>query len=338
MDLYNLTPFTAGRFIFLDGTGRESLLVVVKATFALQEGRAVIATAQAPLTLADEYRGEPARSSLLRASDLAPFKPATDVLLDGFAYTGRRSRTEVLVALQVGTITKGVQVFGERVWDTSFGIPSLSSPRPFERMELTWERAFGGTDDSHPEYPERCEANPVGRGFRSTRSRRGLDGLPLPNLEDPRAPLRSTRERPLPCGFGPLPPHWTPRARLAGTYDDTWQKERLPLLPEDFDERHHLVAPADQWLAGYVQGGEPVKVVGATPEGVLEFPLPALLPEVVVKLGAARETPPCRCDTVHIDCERKLLTLVWRARCGIHGRVPSLHWVKVQLARGAHVA
>ncbi|NVJ16810.1 DUF2169 domain-containing protein [Myxococcus sp. AM010] len=128
MDLYNLTPFTAGRFVFLDGTGRESLLVVVKATFSLQEGRAVVAAAQAPLTLADEYRGAPARSSLLRASDLAPFKPATDVLLDGFAYAGRRSRTEVLVALQVGAITKGVQVFGERVWDTSFGIPSLSSP------------------------------------------------------------------------------------------------------------------------------------------------------------------------------------------------------------------
>ncbi|AGC49032.1 hypothetical protein MYSTI_07760 [Myxococcus stipitatus DSM 14675] len=338
MDLYNLTPFTAGRFVFLDGSGRESLLVVVKATFALQNGRAVVAESQAPLTLADEYRGEPARSSLLSVSDLAPFKPATDVLLEGFAYAGRRSRTEGLVGLRVGAMTKGVQVFGERVWESLAGIPSISAPRPFERMELTWERAFGGTDDSHPDHPERCEANPVGRGFRSVRSRRGVHGLPLPNLEAPRELVRSTRERPPPCSFGPLPPHWTPRARHAGTYDDAWRRERLPLLPEDFDERHHLVAPADQRLSGYVQGGEPVKVVGATPEGALAFPLPSSRLEVIIKLGAARETPPCLCDTVHIDCERKLLTLVWRARWGVHGRVPSLHWVKVQLARGTHVA
>lgn len=202
MDLYNLTPFSAGRFVFLDATGRESLLVVIKASFTLKEGRAVLADEQSPLTLADEYRGEPARSSLLRASDLAPFKPAADVLLEGFAYPGRRSRTEGFVALQVGAMAKGIQVFGERVWDTSFGLTSMSAPRPFERLELTWERAFGGTDESHPEHPERYEANPVGRGFRAARTQRPLDGMPLPNLEDPRALLRSPRDRPPPRGVG----------------------------------------------------------------------------------------------------------------------------------------
>ncbi len=336
LDLYNLTPLTAGRFVFLDATGRESLLVVVKATFNLKGGRAVLADQQAPLTLADEYRGEPAHSSLLHASDLAPFKPATDVFLEGFAYPGPRSRTEVLVALRVGAMSKGVQVFGERIWDTSFGIPTVSAPRPFERLELTWERAFGGSDDSHPEHPERCDANPVGRGFRGARSRRPLDGMLLPNLEDPRALLRSPRDRPTPRGLGPLPPHWPQRARLAGTYNAAWERERLPLLPQDFDDRHHLAAPEDQQMTGYVQGDEPVKVVGATPPGVLEFSLPTLRPEVIIKIGSEREVPPCPCDTVLIDCERQQLTLVWRARSVIHGRVPAVYWAKVQLARGAH--
>ncbi len=336
MDLYNLTPFCAGRFVFLDATGRESLLVVIKATFSLKEGRAVVTDEQTPLVLADEYRGEPAHSSLLRGSDLAPFKPATDVLLEGFAYPGRRSRAEGFVALQVGAMAKGVQVFGERVWDTSFGLTSLSAPRPFERLELTWERAFGGTDESHPEHPERHAANPVGRGFRAARTQRPLDGMPLPNLEDPRALVRSPRDRPVSVGFGPVPPHWPARACFAGTHDAAWERERLPLLPVDFDDRHHLSAPGDQQSPGHVRGDEPVKVVGATPEGVLEFSLPSLQPQVVIKVGAERQTPPCPCDTVIIDCERKRLMLTWRARWVIHGRVPKVHWAKVQLAGGVH--
>lgn len=144
MDLYNLTPLAAGRFVFLDSTGLETLLVVVKATFTLQGGRVTMADVQQPLTLADEYRGEPERSSVRYASDLAPFKPATDVLLDGYAYPQGRSSTEVLVGFRLGKLTKAVRVIGDRVWDRTLGIALISSPRAFERMELTYERAYGG--------------------------------------------------------------------------------------------------------------------------------------------------------------------------------------------------
>lgn len=109
------------------------------------------------------------------------------------------------------------------------------------------------------------------------------------------------------------------------------------MLPEDFDDRHHLTAPGDQHLSGYIRGDESVKVVGATPEGVLEFSIPPVRPEVVIKVGAERQTPACPCDTFLIDCERRRLTLVWRARWVIHGRVPDVHWAKVQLAGGSRV-
>lgn len=77
-------------------------------------------------------------------------------------------------------------------------------------------------------------------------------------------------------------------------------------------------------------------MVGATPEGVLEASLPSWKPEIVVRVGTSRETPPSPCDTVLIDCEQRLLTLVWRARLVIHGRVPSVQWIKVQPAGGRH--
>ncbi|HYO65989.1 MAG TPA: DUF2169 domain-containing protein [Archangium sp.] len=336
MDLFNSTPFVVERFVYLDSTGRESLTVVIKATFILRGCQAILADEQIPLSLADEYCGKPEHSSVLHSLDLAPFKPATDVLLSGFAYPQGRSKKEVLVAFRLGGFTKGVQVMGDRVWDRTLGMATISSPCAFERMELTYERAFGGTDLSHPEHPERCEENPVGRGFRAVRSKLPIEGMPLPNIEDPLAPIHSPGDRPKPRAFGPLAPHWHPRALLAGTYDKAWERDTMPLLPKDFDERFFQAAPSDQILPAYVQGGEPVKVVGTTPEGALEFSLPSVRPEVVVRVGSVRETPLCLCDTVSIQCEQKRLMLVWRARLDVHGRIPSVQWIKVQQGGGLH--
>lgn len=337
MDVFNLTPFVAERFIFLDSTGLEVLLIVVKATFAWQDGRATVAPAQEPVTLVDEYRGEPAGTSVRRASDLAPYKPATDVLLEGFAYPEDRWQTKGRVALRLGKLSKDVQVIGDRVWDRTLGIVSVSSPRPFDRMELTYERAFGGGDDSNPDTPERCEDNPVGRGFRATRSKRALDGTPLPNLEAPAQPVRAPADRPPPQGFGPVAPHWRPRASYAGTCDAAWARETLPFLPADFDDRYYLAAPSDQRHAPYVRGGEPVQVAGATPDGIWELTIPQVRPELIVKVGGKKETPACPCDTVILDCERKFMTLVWRARLVVQGRVPDVQWIKVRQEGNLHV-
>ena len=49
-----------------------------------------------------------------------------------------------------------------------------------------------------------------------------------------------------PAGFGPIPPHWQPRLRYAGTYDEAWQRDRYPLYPTDLDDRFFLCSPEDQ--------------------------------------------------------------------------------------------
>jgi len=43
--------------------------------------------------------------------------------------------------------------------------------------------------------------------------------------------------------FGPIGRHCKPRVQLAGTYDDSWTEDRMPLLPDDFQERFHNAAP-----------------------------------------------------------------------------------------------
>ena len=56
------------------------------------------------------------------------------------------------------------------------------------------------------------------------------------------------------------------------------------------------------------------------------------LDDRVVKLGATRECPQSPCDTVAIDCERKVVCLTWRASLRVQGRVQALQWIKIQPA------
>ena len=336
MELINLTRFTAERLQTLDRGGREILLVVVKATFDIQQGRVTPSEEQEPVRLADEYHGEPGKSSLRHAADSALLKPATDVLLQGNAYPRQKGDTQVDVSLRVGGLTKVVRVFGDRRWTKTLGMARMSKPEPLDRVPLVFERAFGGSDLSDPEKPEWCPSNPVGVGYRREGSKSDVDAMPLPNLEDRAQLLRSPSDRPEPACFAPVAPNWSPRVGFAGTYDEKWQADTMPLLPEDFDEQFHQVAPAQQVYPGFVIGGEAVEVTGATPEGRLLFSLPKVQPEVQIRIDDELIAPECKCDTVVIDAERRQLSMAWRATQGVHGRVEEVVWVKVGLHEGSH--
>src|SRR5262249_1683672 len=138
----------------------------------------------------------------------------------------------------------------------------------------TYERAYGGADlkADDPKKHDWDRRNPVGTGFAVAPEH--LVGEKVPNIEDPRDSNRTWRERPRPAGFGPIPADWMPRVKWAGTYDERWQKERLPLLPEDFDDRFYLCAPEDQQAPHFLKGDEEVRLRNLTPEGSLRFRLP----------------------------------------------------------------
>ena len=110
-----------------------------------------------------------------------------------------------------------------------------------------YERAFGGTDRSRVKdgILESEPRNPAGTGFLGKKTALPIDGVKLPNLEDPKDLISSSRSRPKPMGFGPLAPDWEPRRSFVGTYDEAWQKNRAPYLPNDFNPRFFNAAPAD---------------------------------------------------------------------------------------------
>jgi len=329
MELVNLTPFAADRLVVMNGEGWEMLLVVVKATFALDSGVPVLAEVQNAIAMADEYVGEPGVSSLRQVAETSLFKPAADIVINGAAYPRPNRPTEALAIFEIGSLRKAVTVHGDRFWKGRFGI-SISSPEAFVSLPLVYERAFGGTDASVKPV-ESWAANPAGVGFRAKGSKVPVAGTRLPNLEDPFRPITSASDRPTSMCVGPIGPGWQPRPRYAGTHDAAWRRDRLPLPPVDFDPRFGHPVPADQILPGYLVGGEPVALASVRPGGGgYRFTLPAFCPEVVVRLSGQRMTPPVRCDTVAIDSEAQRLSLVCRAAVKVHGRVPEIEWIKVQ--------
>jgi hypothetical protein len=326
VELVNLSGFAVGYVVALDGDGFERLTVIVKGTFDIGSPPRP-SDEQPPVALTDSYNGDPATSALAVAGEGAPFKSACDVLVVGAAYPPGGRGTEALVGFRLGSLQKGVQVFGDRRWE-GIGVHGPSRPEPFTRLPLDYARAFGGRDDSIAP-PEVCEDNPVGVGFRARRSRQRVVGSPLPNFESLQKRLTSPDDNPPPVGLGPLAPHWRARRQYAGTMDEHWVKTRAPLPPRDLDPRFHQVAPADQIYPGYVTGGEQVVLTGLRPEGNLRFALPAVRADVSVKVGADELACPAPCDTVVIDAERKQVSLVWRAGLRVHGRVPQLRWIRV---------
>jgi hypothetical protein len=334
MELVNLSPFSVQPLLGMDNGGKETLLVVVKAMFELGGGEARLADKQEAIRMADEYYGEPGKSSVRAAGETSLHKPATDVILVGSAYSPGRRECAIDVSLQAGRIRKTVRVFGDRRWEGKPGSERIGDPVPFDRVPLVFERAFGGIDDSDDAAPESDPRNPVGAGFRSKRSRRPVEGTPLPNLETPLHPIRTPSDRPEPAGAGFIAPSWEPRRVRAGTYDAKWQGERAPFLPDDYDPLFQQAAPVDQIYPGYMEGGEPVVVENASPGGRLAFRLPSPGFDVAVRMGEDRHLLPVRLDTVVIDGDAGLLRMVWRGSLPVHNRVYDVEWIKVAEREG----
>src|SRR2546422_10223601 len=122
----NTAPFQGTIYLIPDAEGIDTLFAVVKATLVLGE-RLTLAEKQLPLTLADEYHGEPGKTSIKPPSDVSLIKPATDVLLLGTAYAPRgRPTTQMDVSLAAGSVRKTVRVFGDRVWERAGVVHSIS--------------------------------------------------------------------------------------------------------------------------------------------------------------------------------------------------------------------
>lgn len=332
-ELINNSRFDACLQCQLDKSGAETPFIAVKGTFVIEEDTVPrISESPEELKFADEYYGKPGDSSVKFESDLAVFKPSTDIVMIGHAYAPNGKPTQYVdVSLSVGTVSKTVRVFGDRAWNPGFLGPATTDPIPFVKMPLTYERAFGGIDTSHrnPKRHAWDKRNPVGRGYCVNGSKRALRHKLLPNIEDPRNLIRRWDDKPTTQGFGFISRSWEPRLSAAGTYDNKWLEERFPILPEDFDYSYFQAAHPDLVAPKYLHGDEHVRIVNATPEALMEFDLPAVTIGVGVSYKRSSGRYMANLDTIIIRPDEKIVNLVWRRKIPVRRKVFEINRVVV---------
>jgi len=325
-----------------DPSGKHIYSLLTKRTYDIVPGdRCKRAAGDAKLFPGDKHWGDPLNSSVRFESDHVPFKPRTDIAFDGKAYApGGAPVPSLTCALSVGSARKEVLVLGDRlcVWAEG-GRIAASAPAPFVSLELRHENAYGGVDVwSDPKMPYAYPRNALGKGFVVKHNPKSLQGLQLPNLEDPQDRISAERlciremkfweKQPLPAGLGWYPKTAPPRSGLAGVMpgDEAMEKELRDANAALLDKKNrelYLAHPLPRMDFRYFNGGalslpylsgtEGIRLENLTPEGLLEFQLSGETPKVRIDMGLGPQEPAAFLHTVQIRGEDRQVDLVWRA-------------------------
>lgn len=343
----------SGKVIVLPGQtpdGEYILSVLVKRSYRLVPGQhCVRAEADLKLFPAEVFYDDPMNSAVKYESDFIPYKVATDVVFNAWAYAPDGRPVQALTAsVAVAGKGKDILVIGDRACCYREDAPPVfTEPEPFTRMEIRYERAYGGTDIwSDPKVPCAYARNHLGRGFVIGSSRKVIDKLPLPNLEDPKQPLTPERlatghfiaweRQPLPQSFGWVSKIWRPRSLLAGVLPADRRVEQemrrvyaAALPPEqrevyasnplpDMDFRFFNGAQPELTFP-FLTGEEEMRTVNLSPEGELNFQLPGERPGIGLEIGSGIQEPPVVLHTVMVRMEERQVDLVWRGAVSYPG-------------------
>lgn len=303
--LVNKTRFATALVPETDVGGVDYAVVIAKGRYVWNDGGGPLRFADEPpeIVYADVFHGLPA-ASLKYASDLCLRKTGTDVAVVGEAVAPRGRVTTLDACVEVGPLRRTLRVFGDRRWERTSGRWRPTAPLTFERMPLRYERSFGGPSPT-------ASSNPVGVGV--VHKDEEPEGKGLPNLEWPEHLIESRSDQPPPAGFGFIARHWTPRSSYAGTYDERWETERMPLLPLDFDERFHQAANPAMIVRPHLDGGEAIRLSYLSTVPYVSFALPRTWVVAQALLAGRSTTAVMTLDTVCIEPDVRQVALTWRA-------------------------
>ncbi|WON76729.1 DUF2169 domain-containing protein [Serratia sp. UGAL515B_01] len=199
-----------------------------------------LSSKQESLNYSDINYKDMSRSSVKYESDLAPYKPKTDIIINATAYSPHDQATPSFnVSVMIGNYKKSLRIHGPRSWlFTPLGW-SLGFPKPIKQLDITYEYASGGWYESEDKTIA-SPNNPLGMGWYPAEYLKTckVTELPAPQIESETLPVVSIKELILPEGFGFFGRGWHGRIEYAGTYDNAWVENRHPYLPEDFNFRY----------------------------------------------------------------------------------------------------
>jgi hypothetical protein len=308
-----------------------------------------------PFVRVDEYYGDgdPEWSTVKHEADFAAYKIATDVVVIGKAFAPKGEPVpQTEVGVQIDTYRKTLRVTGDRhCLFRPNAAPGFSDPVPFTEMPIEYDRAYGGQDLlSDPKAPFYYPRNDRGIGVVLRNTKETVEGLALPNIEDPADLLTPDRvafehpERwsgqPLPDGLGWFQRTWYPRCSFTGAVpayldiDSVLREESLGLVPKgqaalsrqfrlpSFDLRFNNGASRGLVLP-FLSGNESIRLTNLTSGGSLTLQLPDETPSMMLDIGLGEnELNPC-IHTVCLRVEEMQIDIVWR---GAHA-YPGLEWL-----------
>ena len=329
LQIQNNTPFATDMNVFPNEHAIDTLYLLVRATFNIGK-QWTLADKQEPPIVADEYWTKAGESSIKYGSDCHTGKPCSDIIMLGHAYAPNNQEIRQLdVSLTIGQVHKTIRVFGNRHWHNG----RITPPEPFKTMAMVYEKAFGGEHIVNGISTAVEERNPVGQGFSGQRKVDEMNGVPLPNLEDPNNLITDINQRPAPACFAISAPHWQPRSAYAGTYDETWQAQRAPFLPEDFDNRFFSMAHPDLVYPGFLIGGEQVEINNMHPCGTLKFALPHVKLNTAVFIAGDIVQPGFNLETLIIEPNELKLSMMWRAAVQCDKKMLKISKVTINMTR-----
>jgi len=357
-----------------DPDGPKHLFLAVQRTYVMLDGGTLqVAEEQLPLpSKRVDYDDVP--DGTIPSCKILPegiYRPQTDVIVRGTVYTYGSPARVVEAGIRIGERFHMAHVSGSRVCRVHERRIVFTEPEFFEAMPLRYENAYGGRDrfaekcflDAIPErskqkiipfLPVNLEQfspfvyprNPAGKGFVICEDLGPIDGLELPNLEDPNDLLTPGRlicgglhrwvRQPLPVGFGPVNPIWFPRIAMLGCcpvyqpQDVRFPEIERSLLPQDFIRPHVLDLPSTRYAEAisplaaqsaslglsfpYLKGSVPIKLINIHPDRPdYSFCLPDENPSLRVTYRGKEYFPEPEIYSVIIEPDDRRISVVW---CG----------------------
>jgi hypothetical protein len=354
--MVSVSPY---RFAVLPGkdeAGHDIFSVLAKRTYDIQPNRPVTpADKVRPFVEVDEYwdDGDPECSTVKYETDFVSYKIATDVVVIGKALApGGKPVAYLDTFVELAGRKKIIRVFGDRkCMYRRNAAPTFTDPNPFTEMPIRYERAYGGKDTlSNPDLLFYYPRNQLGVGTVIKNLPETVDGLSLPNLEDPNDLLTPERivigeperwnQQPLPAGFGWFQRTWYPRCSFVGAMpsfvdvDTVLREEQLGLVPKSqialsrqfklpsFEARFNSGASLGLMFP-YLTGNESVRLANLTPEGSIVFQLPGETPRISLDIGRGENELKPVLHNVCVRLESMQVDLVWR---GAH-QYPGFDWL-----------
>lgn len=287
-------------------------------------------------------KGDPEWSVVQFESELSPYKPQTDVVVIGKAYaTNGKSVEQMQVGIRINGCSKKLTVTGDRECHFRENAdPVFSDPKLFTEMDIRYDYAYGGKDElSDPNIPFHYPRNNMGKGVALRNNKSVIEGLLLPNIEDPKDLITPERiiigepERwhlqPIPQGFGWRQRTWYPRSALLGSYPafidvgTVTAEEQMGILPKNHIAlaKQFKLPTFDAYFSNGaslglsfsdLKGNEEIVLKGLSPEGLIKFTLLGDIPQIILDIGRGENQLVSKLHTISIRPDDMEFDLIWR--------------------------